>query len=97
MSRGNGHYYLPIGYRQRDSDHRKVNSYRRADFIRKSCTGDKQRRPHGDCRMVEWLAKGFGLRALQLDYVRTSLPNASTNSQNDFRLGLGITYRIRHR
>lgn len=41
------------------------------------------------------LGKGFGLRALELDYVRTALPNSTSNLQNDFRLGIGVTYHVR--
>lgn len=43
------------------------------------------------------LGRGLGLRALQLDYVRTSLPNSTSNVQNDFRLGVGITYHVHRR
>jgi hypothetical protein len=40
------------------------------------------------------LAKGFGLRALQLDYIYTTLPNNGTNTQHDLRMGIGITYHL---
>jgi hypothetical protein len=40
------------------------------------------------------LARGFGLRAFELDYVRTSLPNGSGNAQNDLRLAFGISYHM---
>jgi peptidoglycan-associated lipoprotein len=43
------------------------------------------------------LARGFGLRALELDYVRTTLPNNASNSQNDFRIAFGVTYRFKKR
>jgi hypothetical protein len=40
------------------------------------------------------LSKGFGLRAFEVDYVRTSLPNGATDSQHDLRLAAGISYQI---
>jgi hypothetical protein len=40
------------------------------------------------------MAKGFGLRALEIDYVRTSLPNSVGNTQNDLRLAIGVSYHI---
>ena len=40
------------------------------------------------------LARNFGLRALEVDYVRTSLPNGATDSQHDLRLAAGISYQI---
>ncbi|MGP8259653.1 MAG: hypothetical protein ACLQM6_06830 [Acidobacteriaceae bacterium] len=40
------------------------------------------------------LSRGFGVRALQLDYVRTSLSNNASNTQNDFRIAFGVTYRF---
>lgn len=40
------------------------------------------------------LARNFGLRAFEVDYVRTSLPNGTTDSQHDLRLAAGISYRI---
>jgi hypothetical protein len=40
------------------------------------------------------IAKGFSLRALELDYVHTNLPNNASNSQNDFRIAFGISYRF---
>jgi len=39
------------------------------------------------------LFKGFGIRALEADYVRSSLPNSVSNNQNDLRLAFGISYR----
>lgn len=39
------------------------------------------------------LAKGFGLRLVEVDYVRTSFPNNGSNSQNDLRLAFGVSYR----
>lgn len=40
------------------------------------------------------VGRGFGVRALEVDYVRTSLPNNASNSQNDLRLAFGITYHV---
>jgi hypothetical protein len=40
------------------------------------------------------LRHGFGVRALELDYVRTALPNNGTNSQNDLRVAFGASYRF---
>ena len=40
------------------------------------------------------LKKGFGVRALELDYVRTSLPNNTSNAQNDLRIAFGASYHI---
>jgi hypothetical protein len=40
------------------------------------------------------LAKGFGLRAFQLDYVRTTLSNNVTDIQHDLRMGIGVTWRL---
>lgn len=42
-----------------------------------------------------WLAPHFGLRALELDYVHSQLPNNSNSSQNDFRLATGFVWRFR--
>jgi outer membrane immunogenic protein len=41
-----------------------------------------------------WLVRGLGLRAIEIDYVRTSLPNGTTDSQHDLRLAFGITYHL---
>jgi hypothetical protein len=40
------------------------------------------------------LCHRWGLRLLQADYVRTALPNNSSNSQNDLRLAFGATYHF---
>ncbi len=40
------------------------------------------------------LARRFGLRALELDYVRTSFPNNGSNTQNDFRIAFGVSYHL---
>jgi len=37
------------------------------------------------------LSRRFSLRLPQLDYVRTGLPNTSTNYQNNLRIGVGLT------
>jgi len=41
------------------------------------------------------LARGFGLRLAELDWVRTALPNASSNTQDDLRFGVGLSYRFK--
>jgi len=38
--------------------------------------------------------KGLGVRAFEVDYVHTSLPNNGVNSQNDLRLAFGLSYRF---
>ena len=40
------------------------------------------------------IARRFGLRALEIDYVRTSLPNSASNTQNDLRLAMGVSYHL---
>jgi hypothetical protein len=40
------------------------------------------------------LARGFGIRALEADYVHTNLPNNGSNSQNDLRLAFGVSYNL---
>jgi hypothetical protein len=40
------------------------------------------------------LGKGFGIRALEVDYVRSELPNVGSNTQNDLRLAFGISYHL---
>jgi outer membrane immunogenic protein len=42
-------------------------------------------------------AGGFGVRVLEMDYVRSSLPNGAGDNQNDFRIGAGIVYRFSKR
>ncbi len=37
----------------------------------------------------------FAVRPVQADWVRTQFPNATTNVQNDLRLGAGVVFRIR--
>jgi len=41
-----------------------------------------------------YLNKKWGLRLIEADYVRTSLPNALDDKQNDLRLAFGVTYHI---
>jgi hypothetical protein len=41
------------------------------------------------------LAGGFGLRAVEIDYVRTALPNSATNTQNDLRVAFGLAYSFK--
>ncbi len=43
------------------------------------------------------LSKGFGLRLFELDYLRTTLPNNGSNSQNDLRLAFGLSYHLQKR
>jgi hypothetical protein len=43
------------------------------------------------------LLHGFGLRLLEIDYVRTQLPNGASNTQNDLRLAFGLSYQIHGR
>jgi hypothetical protein len=39
------------------------------------------------------LTRHFGVRVLQADWVRTQLPNGTTDVQNTLRLGAGIVFR----
>jgi hypothetical protein len=40
------------------------------------------------------LAKHLGLRLVEAEYVRTSLPNAASNTQNDMRISFGLVYHL---
>ena len=40
------------------------------------------------------LGKGFGLRAFELDYVRSYLSNNGTDTQNHLHLAFGVSYRV---
>jgi len=40
------------------------------------------------------LSKNFGLRLLQVDYARTTLPNNASNTQNDLCLAFGIAWHF---
>ena len=44
-------------------------------------------------RLNVGLTRHFGVRALELYYLCTNLPN-NTDAQNDLRLGFGISYHI---
>jgi hypothetical protein len=39
------------------------------------------------------LRKGFGIRLFEADWVHTALSNNASNTQNDARLAVGISYR----
>jgi hypothetical protein len=41
-----------------------------------------------------FVSKNFAVRVLQADYVRTALPNDSSDLQDDLRLGFGLTYHL---
>ena len=36
---------------------------------------------------------GFGIRLIEAGFVHTNLPNNAADSQNDLRLGFGLSYR----
>jgi hypothetical protein len=40
------------------------------------------------------LNRRLSIRFVQLDYLRTALPNNSTNWQNNLRVGVGLTFRL---
>jgi hypothetical protein len=42
------------------------------------------------------LNRRISVRFVQLDYLRTALPNNSTNWQNSLRVGAGLTFRFSH-
>jgi hypothetical protein len=41
-----------------------------------------------------YVTRNWGLRVLEVDYVRTQMPNHAADVQNDLHLGFGITYHI---
>ena len=41
------------------------------------------------------LKRGFGLRLAQFDWIRTALPNAAANTQDDVRFGVGLSYHFK--
>jgi len=41
-----------------------------------------------------YLNKHWGIRLIEADYVRSQLPNAAANVQNDLRLSFGVTYHL---
>jgi hypothetical protein len=43
------------------------------------------------------LAKGFGLRAIEVDYVRSRFRDFGSNTQNDLRLAAGVTFHLSNR
>jgi hypothetical protein len=40
------------------------------------------------------LTKRFGLRAFEIDFLRTSFRNSASDNQNDLRLAFGVTYHL---
>ena len=42
------------------------------------------------------LTRHFGVRVFQADWVRTQLPNGTTDVQNTLRLGAGVIFRLQH-
>jgi hypothetical protein len=40
------------------------------------------------------IRRGIGIRIVEADYVRSTLPNAASNTQHDFRLAAGISFRF---
>jgi hypothetical protein len=40
------------------------------------------------------LRNRLSVRVLQLDYLRTTLPNSGTDWQNNLRIGVGLTLRF---
>jgi hypothetical protein len=42
------------------------------------------------------LSRHFGVRVFQADWVRTQLPNGTTNVQNTLRLSAGLLFRLPH-
>ena len=43
------------------------------------------------------LARGFGVRVFEAEYVRTTFRNFDNNTQNDLRLAAGVTYHLGRR
>jgi len=41
------------------------------------------------------LSRRFAVRLFEADWMRTQLPNSTTNAQNDLRLGAGLVMRIK--
>ncbi len=41
-----------------------------------------------------FVSKRFAVRAIEVEYHHTALPNNYSNSQNDLRLGFGVTYHL---
>lgn len=40
------------------------------------------------------VTRALSIRALEVDYLHSNLPNGASNSQNDFRLAFGISYHL---
>ena len=40
------------------------------------------------------LARGFGLRVVEVEYFHSSLPNNGSGTQNDLRLAFGVSYHM---
>jgi hypothetical protein len=40
------------------------------------------------------LSRRLSVRALEVDWLRTQLPNTTGNAQNDLRIGAGIIVRL---
>jgi hypothetical protein len=43
------------------------------------------------------IARGFGVRIIEVEYLYTTLPNNGTNTQHDLRLTCGVAYHIGRR
>jgi hypothetical protein len=41
-----------------------------------------------------FLTRKLGVRLLEMDYVRTTLPNSAANAQDDLRLAFGVAYHL---
>jgi hypothetical protein len=41
-----------------------------------------------------FVSKRLAVRAIEVEYLRTDLPNNYSNTQNDLRLGFGVTYHL---
>jgi len=41
-----------------------------------------------------YLTKGFGFRPIEVDFVRSELPNSTTDVQSDLRLSFGLTFHF---
>jgi hypothetical protein len=39
-------------------------------------------------------SRRLGVRLLEADYIRTELPNSYSNTQNDLRLAVGLSYHL---
>ncbi len=41
------------------------------------------------------VSRHFAVRVVQIDYLKTYLPNNATNEQNNLRIGAGIVFRMK--